>query len=461
MPINDVIACENASHSSTASSELVRELTCKFEQELCKVVAAIGFEEFTPTRFSSALSGLRAMLAGIGRDALTRLLKEQDVANPSIVVDGRRARFRESSEREWITAFGKIPVPRRAYREDGPSTSRVVPLDQACGMTNRFMTPDVEEMVATSMAMLTANETALLLSKMLPEGPSATAIQNAVRRLGVEIDDQREEIEQVVESDAPLSRDGDTLVVSWDGVMAPLRGTPKVTWREAAVATVSIYGQTADGPEKLDTRYLARMPEKGMKTLLEQVVDQVVRAKRGRVFREFGVVCDGKDTIWQAAAAHPELHDAVWILDFYHAAENLMKAAKAIHGDDEIAAHRWHQKIRRRLRDEPNGADSAIRAMRRLQKTLRPDCKRSKVVANAINYFCFHRTRMCYLDFQAMGLPIGSGNVESAAKNIVQARLKRSGMRWSLDGGQHVLDLRTYLKSGRWSSMWKVLKRVG
>ena len=101
-----------------------------------------------------------------------------------------------------------------------------------------------------------------------------------------------------------------------------------------------------------------------MKTLLEQVVDQVVRAKRGRVCREFGVVCDGKDTIWDAAAAHPELPDAVWILDFYHAAENLMKAAKAIYGDDEVAAQRWHQKIRRRLRDEPNGADGAIRAMR-------------------------------------------------------------------------------------------------
>ncbi|MFT4515234.1 MAG: hypothetical protein ACI91B_003948 [Planctomycetota bacterium] len=60
--------------------------------------------------------------------------------------------------------------------------------------------------------------------------------------------------------------------------------------------------------------------------------------------------------------------------------------------------------------------------------------QRSKVVTNAINYFRLHRTRMCYPDFVAMGLPIGSGNVESAAKNIVQARLKRSCMRWSRHG---------------------------
>ncbi len=460
MVTNVVIACGNDPHSSTTSSELVRQLTCKFEHELCEVVAAIGSEEFTPLRFGNALSGLRAMLASIGRDALTRLLREQDMARPSIEVDGRRARFRGISKCEWHTAFGKISVSRRTYRGDGPSAPSAVPLDQSCGMAGRFMTPDVEEMAATSMAMLTANETALLLAKTLPEAPSATAIQNAVRRLGVEIDEQREAIEQTVESDAPLSRAGDTLVVGWDGVMAPLREGTKVAWREAGVATVSIYGQTADGPEKLDTRYLARMPEKGMKTLLEQIVDQVVRAKHGRVFREFGIVCDGKDTIWAAAAAHPELHEAVWILDFYHASENLMKAAKAIHGNNEVAARRWHEKFRRRLLKKPNGADSAIRAMRRLRRTLRPDSKRSKVVKNAINYFCLHRTRMCYPDFVAMGLPIGSGNVESAAKNIVQARLKRSGMRWSRNGGQHVLDLRTYLKSGRWGHMWDVLKRV-
>jgi len=460
MLTHDVIACENDPHSSTAASELVGRLTRKFEQELSKVVATVGSDAFTPPLFRSVLSDLKCMFDGLGREAVTQLLSNQDPARAGIDVDGCRMRFRDVSKRAWLTVFGKITASRRVFRADGRGAASVVPLDQACGMSGRYMTPDVEEMAAIGMAMLTASEVELLLAKTLPQGPSATAIQNAVRRLGTEIEDQREAIESAIASEAPLSCEGDTLVVSWDGVMTPLRETTKIAWREAGVATVSIYGQTEDCPEKLDTRYLARMPEKGMKTLLEQTVEQVVRAKRGRVFREFAVVCDGKDTIWNAAAAHPELHDAVWILDFYHASENLMKAAKAIHGDDEIAAHRWHQKIRRRLRDEPRGADSAIRSMRRLKKALRKGSKRRKVVDNAIAYFCLHRDRMCYPEFVAMGLPIGSGNVESAAKNIVQARLKRSGMRWSRIGGQHVLDLRTYLKSGRWSFMWDVLNRV-
>jgi len=33
-------------------------------------------------------------------------------------------------------------------------------------------------------------------------------------------------------------------------------------------------------------------------------------------------------------------------------------------------------------------------------------------------------------------------------------------MRWSRDGGPHVLDLRTFLKSNRWESMWNTLSRA-
>ena len=37
-------------------------------------------------------------------------------------------------------------------------------------------------------------------------------------------------------------------------------------------------------------------------------------------------------------------------------------------------------------------------------------------------------------------LPIGSGTVESACKNVVAARMKGSGMTWTLEGAQHMLQ---------------------
>lgn len=61
---------------------------------------------------------------------------------------------------------------------------------------------------------------------------------------------------------------------------------------------------------------------------------------------------------------------------------------------------------------------------------------------------------MTYADFRARGLPIGSGPVEAAGKTLIKTRMCRSGMRWSRTGGQHILNLRTLIKSDRWTPTW-------
>lgn len=45
---------------------------------------------------------------------------------------------------------------------------------------------------------------------------------------------------------------------------------------------------------------------------------------------------------------------------------------------------------------------------------------------------------------------IGRGVVEVACKNLIGARMKKSGMRWTINGGQAVLALRSLFASNRW-----------
>ncbi len=47
--------------------------------------------------------------------------------------------------------------------------------------------------------------------------------------------------------------------------------------------------------------------------------------------------------------------------------------------------------------------------------------------------------------------------VEAANKVLVSQRMKRSGMRWRIQGGQVVLTVRALLKSGRFESAWKTM----
>ncbi len=429
----------------------------KFEQEPGDLVRETTSEAMTPVRFRCFLGSLNNVLMATGRGAVERVLEEMDEPRAHVDVDGERLRYRGTATRRRLSPFGQLVIRRRTYRGDGPDAGSRVPLDEACGMAGSFMTPDVEEMAVIGAAMLTAEEVQQLLGKALPVAPSATAIQNAVRKLGVDLDENRIEVEEAVAKACPLPEDADVLVASWDGVMLSMREEEATAWRKADVSTITAYAPGEEGPEKRATRLHARAPESCMKSLVEHVARQVARAKEHHEFQEVVVLCDGKDSIWKAAEKHEELRDATWILDFFHASENLMKAAKAIFGDTERATA-WHQKYRDKLQLDDLGVEASRRSMRRYAAMMKDGDERRRIVENAADHFRVHRDRMRNADFIGRGLPIGSGPVEAAAKNIVQARLKRSGMRWSRDGSQHVLDLRAHLKSGTWEPMWEALR---
>ena len=75
-----------------------------------------------------------------------------------------------------------------------------------------------------------------------------------------------------------------------------------------------------------------------------------------------------------------------------------------------------------------------------------------------INYFTANQQRMDYPLYQSCGLPIGSGVVEWACKNVVAKRMKQSGMSWSLDGANEMLQLRASVMSRRfWDDYERLL----
>lgn len=57
--------------------------------------------------------------------------------------------------------------------------------------------------------------------------------------------------------------------------------------------------------------------------------------------------------------------------------------------------------------------------------------------------------KMKYDEYIKMGLPIGSGSVESACKNVIGSRLKQGGMIWTENASLAMLQLRCSIKSDR------------
>ena len=65
-----------------------------------------------------------------------------------------------------------------------------------------------------------------------------------------------------------------------------------------------------------------------------------------------------------------------------------------------------------------------------------------------------------YPTFRAMGLCIATGVVEAGCRNIVGARLKRSGMHWTVDGANAIIALRCSILGNRFDDFSERLRRL-
>ena len=70
------------------------------------------------------------------------------------------------------------------------------------------------------------------------------------------------------------------------------------------------------------------------------------------------------------------------------------------------------------------------------------------------DYLNTHLDHIQYRSFKKLGLPIGSGMVESACKWLIQQRFKGVGMRWSEDGFNHLLHLRLAWVNQRFDNLF-------
>ena len=207
-------------------------------------------------------------------------------------------------------------------------------------------------------------------------------------------------------------------------------------------------------PQRVDVRYAARMPETKMATLVNGLVDQTDRALQHGSYDHRVVLADGKREIWRIVDEHCVFEGFTRILDFYHAAQHLSMAAEHLFGKASVQADRWFRSWRHKLRHTPNAVAGLIRSVSYHRHKLRRRSQRYRQATTELGYFRNNRDKMDYARYHAWGLIISSGPVEAAAKTIVGHRLKRSGMRWTRQGGQQILNLRVQVQSKRWDAFW-------
>lgn len=75
-------------------------------------------------------------------------------------------------------------------------------------------------------------------------------------------------------------------------------------------------------------------------------------------------------------------------------------------------------------------------------------------VRSAYRYIHNRLEQLDYKGAIAAELPIGSGEIESAHRYVIQQRLKRSGSWWSVENAWAMLALRVLRANQDWQSYW-------
>jgi hypothetical protein len=158
---------------------------------------------------------------------------------------------------------------------------------------------------------------------------------------------------------------------------------------------------------------------------------------------------DGAAWVWELARVNFPM--AVFILDFFHAAEHLEWLAEALFGEKTDASKTQWEQWAKVLKEQPDGLEMVLREAR---QALPRRGQRREAALKQIAYFESNTHKMRYAEYLARGLFIGSGVIEAGCKTVIGLRLKQSGMFWGVAGAQNVLDIRTLLENRQFGLFW-------
>jgi len=142
---------------------------------------------------------------------------------------------------------------------------------------------------------------------------------------------------------------------------------------------------------------------------------------------------------------------ATFLIDFHHVSDYLAAAGpKCAPG----RADAWFKEQKERLRE--NRVEEVLNELKAHSEAEPKDA--AGQVPPVRKAFAYIKERKGHLDYRGAlqaGLPIGSGEVESAHRHIVQARFKKAGAWWRESNAQTMLQLRTLRSNGYWQTYWK------
>jgi len=289
--------------------------------------------------------------------------------------------------------------------------------------------------------------------KLLRERKLKAGTELAGKRVSVQIDGGRMKIRGEMQSKPAMveSTDADGLVTG----DAPGRSkkqsrqTYATDWREPKLMTIFVHDDQGKMLKK--TKATIDGTLLGPDAIAEIVAMHLRRLGAAEAL-SVTFVADGAPWIWDRIDRIIELaglsHVATCqVLDCCHAVHHVSKALASL-GLDREARNPLYRELRSQLR---NGQwRRVVKALSELQNEEEPIAE----LETEISYLRRHGEagRLSYVRYRQLGLPCGSGAIESGIRRVINLRLKSNAMFWTSEHAESILQVRSQVVPDQWDT---------
>lgn len=281
-----------------------------------------------------------------------------------------------------------------------------------------------------------------------PTSISANLVRRVMDRVGLRCEAASDERLQQACREIPEEPAG-MLVVATDGSMLLTR---EAAWKEVKVAVVARAEAFQSEKQRRrvdDARYVAVL---GGQDAFKKSLGAALAAERADEVALIAWLGDGARENWTLASDLCPF--AIQILDIPHAVHWAMLCGKALLGEDDPGLPLWEARIHQLI--EADSPDAAIAELLECLPLTSTDDQLA-ALDDVVGYYRTNEKRMRYRTFRSLGLPVGSGIVESAHRHVLQVRMKRAGQRWSIVRARRMAQLRAiYRTAGAHQFHWAI-----
>src|SRR6266487_3428369 len=187
---------------------------------------------------------------------------------------------------------------------------------------------------------------------------------------------------------------------------------------------------------------------KGKASVIEEVVQEIQR-RDPENHKTHVALTDGERALQILVSKKLKV---TLILDLLHVLEKVWKAAHVFHPEGSPDAELYARLMSLRILE--GNVSQVIKGLRQTVTKRNLFGAKRKTLLGVANYFHRNRHRMRYDEYLAQGLPIASGSVEGACKNLIKDRMERSGMRWTASMAEAIVKFRALYLSRDFDSYW-------